>query len=181
MRFQPQEKVRMFALFQLIAVVAVGAYLCSRATELRSRNAQSWDVLVARLRPDWNVRELIDGSFSKQYCRATPQEKWRRIHGASGLWTIYENARVMLELADYAARNSDSFDQDLLVTLRSEAMQVRVLVLTAFGRSALSAASETVTMSVLRVESAYAEMAMRITETLEVHAPEALPGFVAAM
>jgi hypothetical protein len=60
-------------------------------------------------------------------------------------------------------------------------MQVRVLVLTAFGRSALSAASETVTMSVLRVESAYAEMAMRITETLEVHAPEALPGFVAAM
>jgi len=171
----------MLILLHLLVAAAVGAYLCCRVRSLRARNHRSWDVLVAMLNPDWNARELIDGEFSDRHRTAGLREKWRRIHGARGLWTIFENASVMLEMADYAARNSDSFDRDVLADVRREAMQVRVLVLTAFMRYALSAMNETVSMSVLRVESAYAEMAMRITEVLDAQAPEALPGFVSAL
>jgi len=168
-------------LLQLIAAAAVGAYLCCRVRSLRTRNHQSWNALVARLNPDWNARELIDSAFSERHCAVRLREKLRRIHGFRGLWTIFENAGVMLEMADYAARNSDCFDEDVLADVRRDAMQVRVLVLTAFARYAFTTVNETVSMSVLRVESAYSEMAMRITEVLDAQAPEVLPGFVSAM
>jgi len=171
----------MLLLLQLIAVAAVGAYLCCRVMSLRARNHQSWNALVARLNPDWNARELIDCAFSECHCAARLWEKLRRIHGFRGLWTIFENVGVMLEMADFAGRNSDCFDEDVLTDIRREAMQVRVLVLTAFVRYAFSAVNETVSMSVLRVESAYSEMAMRITEVLDSQAPEVLRGFVSAM
>jgi hypothetical protein len=171
----------MLALLQFVAFVAVAAYLYRLRAGLRRRNAQSWDALIAHLRPDWSARQLTDFSFSGPSPTPAPLEKWKRIRDADGLWTIYRNAGVMLEMADYAARNSDSFDLELLTTLRRESMYIRVLVLAAFAKYAFNAARETVWMSTLRVESAYAEMAVRITELLEVAAPDALPAFVAAM
>jgi hypothetical protein len=156
---------------------------------MRRRNAQSWDSLVARLRPNWNARELIeespekslDGSFANWMSNLTLYEKLKRMQEARGLWNMFENASVMLEMADYAARNGSSFNGELLETLRKEAMQIRILVLEVVGKYAFNAVNESVSANVLRAESAYAEMAMRITELLEVSAPEALPGFVGAM
>ncbi len=172
----------MFVLLQVAAIVAVGMYLFRWAARMHRRNTQSWESLEARLRPDWDARALTGSSFSEDGAIGlTSREKWKRLHSAHGLWAIYENTSVMLEMADYAARNSESFDQQLLATLRREAMQIRILVLTAFVEFAFSAVNETIWMNALRIESAYAEMALRITELLEVSAPDALPGFVAAI
>ena len=53
-------------------------------------------------------------------------------HGRpKGLWVMYQNARTMLEMADFAAKNSDTVDRLLIETLRSDAMQIRVCVLMA--------------------------------------------------
>lgn len=170
-----------FTLLQISAVVMLGAYFLRFRAAMRRRNARSWDSLVARLRPNWDARELIDDSFTDRKPSDTLNEKLKRILGAKGLWNMFENASVMLEMADYAARNSDSFDSGQLDVLRKEAMQIRLLVLEVLGKFAFSAVNESISMNVLRAESAYAEMAMRITEVLEVNAPEALPGFVGAM
>jgi hypothetical protein len=169
------------ALLQIAALAAVGAYLYRWGAGLRRRNARSWDSLVARLRPDWNARALTDCSFSGERLNFTLHEKWKRLQGAQGLRSIYWNAGVMLEMADYAARNSESFDRELLADLRAEAMQIRLLVLKVFAEFAVNAVDEAISINTLRAESAYAEMAVRITDLLEVNAPDALPAFVAAM
>jgi hypothetical protein len=36
----------------------------------------------------------------------TPKEKWQLIRGAHGLWAMYENACVVLEMADYSGFDS---------------------------------------------------------------------------
>jgi len=54
--------------------------------------------------------------------------------GSKGLWVMYQNARTMMEMADYAAKNSDTVDRLLLETLRSDAMQIRVCVLMALAQ-----------------------------------------------
>lgn len=169
------------ALLQIAAIVGVALYLARWRKGVRRRNEQSWDSLLARLRPDWSARELSDHFLWKEGLSATPEDAWQRMEGPKGLWVMYQNARVMLEMADYAARNSDSADRLLLETLRSDAMQIRVCVLMALGQYAFSQASEGVRVNAFRAASMYADMAARMTQLLQANAAAIVPDFVAAM
>jgi len=168
-------------LLQIVAIACLGVYFvrCRRAA--RRRNAQSWDSLLARLRPDWSARELSDQFLWKEGLNATPQDAWQRMEGPKGLWVMYQNARTMLEMADYAARNSDSVDRLLLETLRSDAMQIRVCVLMALAQYGFSKAGEGVRINAFRAATMYTGMAARMTQLLQENNPVMVPNFVAAM
>jgi hypothetical protein len=171
----------MLTLLQIASIVVVAAYLGYSRADARRRNARSWDSLLTRLRPEWSARELIDPNETSEDFSPTPDEKWNRIRGAHGLWAMYENAGVMLEMANYATQNSGSVDHDLLAALRSDSMQIRVCVLTTFARYALSEVNDGLCTNVLQAESAYAEMVLRMTEFLQVSARDIAPKFEAAL
>jgi hypothetical protein len=103
------------------------------------------------------------------------------MEGPKGLWVMYQNARVMLEMADFATRNSNSVDLVLIETLRSDAMQIRVCVLMALAQYGFSKASEGVRVNAFRAATMYTAMAARMTQLLQEHAPVIIPDFVAAM
>jgi hypothetical protein len=169
------------SLLQIAVVVAIALYLIRWRANVRRRNSQSWYTLLARLSPEWSARELSDQFLWKEGLNATPEDAWQRMHGPKGLWIIYQNARVMTEMADYAARNSDSVDRLLIETLHSDAMQIRVCVLTALVQYAFSQAGEGVRINAYRAASMYAGMAARMTQLLQTNAALILPDFVAAM
>lgn len=166
---------------QTTAVMAAAAYLHHVQAKARRRNSQSWGSLLARLRPDWNSRELNDPTLWAEAYRISPQEKWQRIEGARGLVAMYQNASVMLEMADYAARNSDSIDRDLIASLRSDAMQIRVSVMVALARYAFCQVNENICVNALRAAAMYADMTSRMTQLLQSNAAGMVPQFVAAM
>ena len=166
---------------QIAALAIVAIYLVCWRAGLRRRNAQSWESLIARLRPDWSARELSDQFFWKEGLSATPEDTWTRMQGPHGLWVIYRNARVMLEMADFAMQNCDSVDRVLLETLRSDAMQIRVCVLMALTQYAFSRANEGVRVNAFRAASMYTGMAARMTQLLQENAAVMVPDFVAAM
>jgi hypothetical protein len=168
-----------FLQFAAVAVVAI--FLARWRAGLRRRNTQSWDSLVARLRPGWSVRGLSDRFLEKEGLNTTPDETWEHIQGVRGLLAMYQNASVMLEMADYAARNSDLPDLELLATLRNDAMQIRMLALTTIAQYALNKASESVRMNAFRVTSMYTGMAARMAQLLNENAAVVVPDFVAAM
>ena len=166
---------------QVALVAGLGAYFFHWRSAVRKRNAQTWDSLLARLRPDWSARELSDQFLWKEGLNATPEDAWHRMEGPKGLWVMYQNARTMLEMADYAAKNSATVDRLLLETLRSDAMQIRLCVLMALGQYALSKATAGVKVNAFRAAEMYSSMAARMTVLLQEHAAIALPDFVAAM
>jgi hypothetical protein len=171
-------------LLQVAAVAGIALYLYRWRADVRRRNAQSWDSLLARLRHDWSAHELSDRFLWKEGLSAAPEEVWLRLEGPKGLWVIYRNACVMLEMADYAARNagdSGGVDRLLLETLRSDAMQIRVCVLMALSQYAFSQASEGVRVNAFRAATIYTGMAARMTQLIQDHAAIVLPDFVAAM
>jgi hypothetical protein len=170
-----------FPLIQIATLVVVAFYLGRWREGVRRRNAQSWDSLIVRLRPDWSARDLSEHFLWKEGLSATPEETWKRIQGAHGLWAIYQNSRVMLEMADYAARNCGTADRELIETLRSDAMQIRVCVLMALAQYAFSQASEGVRVNAFRAASMYTGMAARMTQLLQENAAVIVPDFVAAM
>ena len=171
----------MIFLLEFSALAAVALYLARWRNGIRKRNAQSWDSLLARLRPDWSARELSDHFLWKEGLSATPEDAWQRMKGPNGLWVMYQNARVMMEMAEYASRNSESVDRVLLETLRSDAMQIRLCVLMALGQYAFSQASEGVRVNAFRAASMYTGMAARMTQLLQENAAIIVPDFVAAM
>ena len=171
----------MIFLLEFSALAAVALYLARWRNGIRKRNAQSWDSLLARLRPDWSARELSDHFLWKEGLSATPEDAWQRMKGPNGLWVMYQNAQVMMEMAEFASRNSESVDRVLLETLRSDAMQIRLCVLMALGQYAFSQASEGVRVNAFRAASMYTGMAARMTQLLQENAAIIVPDFVAAM
>ena len=171
----------MILLLEFSALAAVALYLARWRNGIRKRNTQSWDSLLIRLRPDWSARELSDHFLWKEGLDASPEDAWQRMKGPNGLWIMYQNAKVMMEMAEYASRNSENVDRVLLETLRSDAMQIRLCVLMALGQYAFSQASEGVRVNAFRAASMYTGMAARMTQLLQEHAAVIVPDFVAAM
>jgi hypothetical protein len=168
-------------LLQILAVAGVAFYLTRWRSAVRRRNTQTWDSLLSRLRPEWSAHELSEHFLWKEGLSATPEEAWRCMEGPKGLWVIYQNAKVMLEMADYAAKNSDNVDRVLLETLRSDAVQIRVCVLMALAQYGFTKASEGVRVNAFRAASMYTGMAARMTQLLQENAAIIVPDFVAAM
>lgn len=168
-----------FSVLSIAAMAAVAIYLVRWVTAQRRRNAQSWESIVARLRPDWDAAEAGAQSFWNDNAGISLEEKWRRIRGAHGLWVMYENTRVMLEMADYALRNSASVDRELIAALRSDALQIRVFVVSALARYAFSHVNESICSNAARATAMYADMTARMAELLQ--GQQMAPSYVAAM
>lgn len=168
-------------LIQIAAVAAIGLYFARWYRENRRRSAQSWDSLIARIRPEWSGREISDRFLWDGQIVATPDSAWQQMEGPKGLWVMYKNAQVMLEMADFALKNTADIDPVLLANLRSDAMQIKLCTLVALAQYAFSKAGEGVRVNALRTAQTYAAMAARMTQLLQDHAAVVLPDFVAAM
>ena len=171
----------MLPMLQIVAVIAIAYYLVRWRKNVRRRNSQTWETLMGRLRSDWSARELSDHFLWQEGLSATPEDAWQRMEGPKGLWVIYENARVMLEMADYAAKHCEGVDRLLIETLHSDALQIRVCVLTALLQYAFSHAGEGVRVNAYRAAAMYTGMAARTTQLLQNYAAVLVPDFVAAM
>ncbi len=171
----------MLLLLQIASVLGVAFYLVRWRAAVKRKNSQTWDSLVARLRVDWSAHQLSDHFLWQEGLSATPEDAWQRMEGPKGLWVMYQNARVMLEMADYASKNSETVDRLLVETLRSDATHIRVCVLMALGQYAFSQASEGVRVNAFRAAQMYTGMAARMTQLLQENAAGMVPSFVAAM
>jgi len=94
---------------------------------------------------------------------------------------MIQNARVMMEMAEFDARQNADVEIEVIEALRSDAAQIRLGVLMVLAQCALQQANESVRMRAFRAASVYTGMAARMTELVETHASSALPQFVAAM
>jgi hypothetical protein len=154
--------------FFLFALAGIAVACTARwSVQVRRRNTQTWESLLARLQPGWNSPDWAESAQNEP---ATPEERWNRVHGASGLCTMYQNARVMQEMADFAVRHNTGIDLTLLAELRSDALQIRFLVLTALGEYALHQVNEGISGKAGRAASIYQEMSARMSGLLEVGA-----------
>ena len=166
---------------QIVAVIAIAMVLLRWRKSAQRRSSQSWESMMARLRPEWSARELSDHFLWQEGLSATPEDAWQRMEGPKGLWVMYQNARVMQEMAGFAAKHCEGVDRLLIETLYSDAMQIRVCVLTALAQYAFRHASEGVRVNAFRAASIYTGMAARMTQLLQDHAAVMVPDFVAAM
>jgi hypothetical protein len=171
----------MVQVLQISALVGIALYFVRWYKNVKRRNSQTWETLMARLRSEWSARELSDHFLWQEGLSATPEDSWQRMEGPKGLWVMYQNARVMQEMANYAAKHCEGVDRLLIETIHSDALQIRVCVVAALGQYAFSRASEGVRINAFRAAALYTGMAARTMQMLQEHAGGMVPSFAASM
>lgn len=175
----------LLSILEFVVLVVFAVYVEWWRAGERRRQAQVWERLTVQLQPNWygeGLSDQLNGQFSwKPDENATPEQRWIKVQGAQGLWSMYENARVMLDMADYAARNSDTVDKELLAALRKDAMEIRVCVLIALSKYACSQVNESTCANASRAAMLYADMAVRMTELMRIQGGAVAPSLVATM
>jgi hypothetical protein len=168
-----------------IAVTAVPvAYAIHwRRTQAKRRNA-SWDSILARLRSnnEFGFSEITERYLYSPEIQATPEDIWPRINGANGLWAMFVNAGVLMELADYAAEHGNEEIPEMLIEeLRSDALQLRIAVLIAMVRYGYSRSGVSASVNAHRAACAYSSMLAHMTTLFQEHSALFFPKFLEAM
>ena len=171
----------------LLQVIFLGAFLLYLAKwrgSMRRRNIKSWDQLFSQLRTDWSAHAVCDQLLWKENVSADHSDIWGKVNGPFGLWVMFKNAGVLLEMADFAARNAspdNPVDPLLIESIRTDAMQIRLCVLMAIMQYGLQSVSAGARINAWRAAETYVKMTARITRILQEHAALQLPTFVSAM
>jgi hypothetical protein len=146
------------------------------------RKQRSWDEIVTALRvDDWGLDEVSERYLYRGGINATPTDIWHRIDGARGLWAMYRNAPLLVQLADYAAEHGTDPDEALLAGLRSDAVQIRLCVLMALAKYAISHSTVAASMNAHRATTLYTEMLARLTTLFQESAGQLFPKYLEAM
>jgi organic hydroperoxide reductase OsmC/OhrA len=171
-------------LIQVLATALMLAYAGYWRRRQSKRRSESWNEIVAKLRPnDWGYESVARRYLYSDQIDATPEDIWPRISGAKGLWAMYVNASVLVQLADYASEHGDEtrVPEELLEGIRSDAFHLRMSVLMALAQHVLSKSSVAAKVSAHRATAAYAAMLARTTTAFQEHSAMLFPKFLDAM
>jgi len=165
----------MLGLLEFCLVISIALYLGFWRIALRRRQSQAWERLVEQLQVN-RIAPKLNDRFTEENL-ATPEERFQRIQDAQGLWSMYENARVMTHMANYAAANSATIDRELLAGLHRDAMQIRVCVMVELSRHACVQVNEITCGNIARATDIYAQMVSRMAELLQANSGTLAPQF----
>ena len=168
-----------------IAALAVpAAYAVHWRRTQSKRRMADWDSIVSRFRSnsEFGFAEITDRYLYSPGIQATPQDIWPRIHGAEGLWAMFVNAGVLMELADYASTHGgEAIPEVLIEELRSDALQLRLAVLVAMVRYGVSRSGVSASVNAHRAACAYGAMLAHMTTLFQEHSALYFPRFLEAM
>ncbi len=174
----------MLPLVQVLFTVLVLAYAGYWRKHHVKRRAESWEEIVLKLRPnDWGYEDVTRRYLYSDQIDATPEDVWDRISGAKGLWAMYCNAPVLVQLADYATEhgNGEGVPEELLENIRTDAFHTRICVLMALAQHIFSRSSLASRVSAHRATIAYSALLARLTAVFQEHSALLFPRFLDAM
>jgi hypothetical protein len=162
------------------ALIAYAVYWRRNQSKLRTAD---WDSIVSRLRSnsEFNFDEVAERYLYSDGIRATPRDIWSRIDGANGLWAMYTNAGVLMQLADYATEQLQDVPEQLIEELRSDAMQIRIAVVVALAKYGFSRSGVAASVHAHRAATAYSSMLAHMTILFQEHSALYFPRFLEAM
>src|ERR1700677_545789 len=169
-------------LVQVILTALLIGYAAFWRRQQTQRRAKSWQGIISQLRcNDWGIEEISERFLYKSELQVTTKDVWQRIQGCKGLWAMYKNSPVLIQLADYAAEHGEGVDQEMLEGLRRDALQIRLYVMLALAQYVLSASSVGASVNAHRAVSTYSAMMVRLTAFIQEYSTPLFPSYLEAV
>jgi hypothetical protein len=164
-----------------LAVLLISYAAFWRRQQAKSR-ARTWNGIISQLQGnDWGIEEISERFLYKSELQVSTQDVWQRIQGCKGLWAMYKNAPLLVQLADYAAEHGENVDRVLLENLRSDAFQIRLFVLRALAQYLFASAEAGAAVDAHRAVAAYSEMLVRLTSFIQEYSTALFPSYLDAV
>jgi hypothetical protein len=166
-----------------VSVTALISYAVYWRRNQARRRAADWDSIVSRLRSnsEFGFSDITDRYLYSESINATPADIWQRIDGANGLWAMFTNAGVLMELADYATEHGQDVPEQLIEELRSDALQLRIAVLISLTKYAFSRSGIAASVHAHRAASSYSALLAHMTMLFQEHSALFFPRFLESM
>ncbi len=147
------------------------------------RRAETWEQIVAKFRPntEWGFDGISRKYLYDETITATTADIWQRIDGPRGLWAMYTNAGVLVQLADYAMQHGQDVPEELIEGLRSDGFQIRISVLLALAQYGLHRSNISFNVNAHRAAKAYGTMLSHATGIFQEHATLYFPRYLEVM
>jgi hypothetical protein len=169
-------------MLQVCVAALLIAYAAFWRRQQGRRRGRSWNEIISQLHGnDWGIEEITERYLYKGEVQVSPKDIWQRIQGCKGLWAMYKNAPILVELADYAAEHGENVDRLLLESLRSDAFQIRISVLMALGQYIFSAGSLGAAVNAHRAVTTYSTMLVRLTAFIQEYSTSLFPSYLDAV
>jgi hypothetical protein len=169
-------------LLQVILTASLIAYAGYWLRQQLRRRAKSWNGIISQLRcNDWGIEEISERFLYKSEVQVTPEDVWQRIQGSKGLWAMYKNCPVLVQLADYAAEHGEGVNQEMLEGLRRDAFQIRLYVIVALAQYLLSASSAGAAVNAHRAVATYSAMLVQLTAFIQEYSTPLFPSYLDAI
>jgi len=124
----PNSRVRgaaiLFSGLQLAIFVLIALYLLKRVAALHQRNRRLWAEIVESLLPGLGAKQ--DDSAAEIDRRFTNGAIEGRAASAQGRRQMFDEAGVMMEMADYAERNGGVATAPAVASVRNHAAAIRI-------------------------------------------------------
>src|SRR5271165_5411354 len=168
-------------LLQVLVTMLLLLYAGHWRRRQSKKAGDTWESIVSKLRSnDWGLEEVSERYLYSGSIKVSTQEIWKKIDGAKGLWSMYCNAPVLVQLADYAAAHGDGVSEEVLESLRSDAFQIRICVLLALAQHVLSRSSVAAEVNAHRATEIYSAMLNRLTVLFQEHSALLFPRYLDA-
>lgn len=165
----------------LVLVVSLYALVAARWGMRRRRSSKmDWNSLVSSIRSNGHVEDIVPGFRWSEAHTFDHEDLWKRLDGAQGLWTIYHNAGVYVQLADFARSSGASIPENIIEEIHSDALQLRLCVLLALSQYVMSR-SVASGIHCTKALTLYCGIASRLTSAFQNFRPELFPDLMQAM
>ena len=169
-------------LLQVIFAALLVSYAAFWRRQQTRRRAKSWNAIISQLRcNDWGIEEISERFLYKSEVQVTPKDVWQRINGCKGLWAMYKNSPILVQLADYAAEHGEGVNVEMLEGLRSDAFQIRLCVMLALAQYVLSASSVGASVNAHRAVATYSTMMVNLTAFIQEYSTSLFPSYLDAV
>jgi hypothetical protein len=167
----------------LFVLVTLGMYYIYWRHRQHRMRASSWDWIASQVASN---REFNFDTLSRKYLYedgidATPETVWEKINGVMGLWSMFRNAGLFLQLVDYATEHGAEPPEELLESLRADAVQVRIAVLISMGKYVSTGSHVAPRVNAYRAAMAYSSMLAHMTKLFQNHSTMLFPRFLECM
>jgi hypothetical protein len=172
----------LLALIQVILTAFLIGYAILWRRQQAKRRGKSWNAIISQLSGnDWGIEEITERYLYKSEVQVTTKDVWQRIQGCKGLWAMYKNSAVLVQLADYAAEHGEGVDHEMLEGLRSDAVQIRLCVVLALGQYLFSASSVGASVNAHRAVVTYSSMMMHLTAFIQEYSSPLFASYLSAV
>lgn len=174
----------MYNAFLILFVLAtLGSYYLFWKRRQNRVRASSWEWIASQVasNSEFNFDTLSRKYLYEDGIDATPETVWEKINGVMGLWAMFRNAGLFLRLVEYATEHGAEPPEELLESLRADALQIRIAVLMSIGKYLSTCSQVAARVNAYRAATAYSSMLAHMTKLFQNHSTVLFPRFLECM